>query len=622
MNRTRGILGGILATSLSLALVAKVSAQTTIPVSDWVIQDTIKQLEIMVGDSKGNMNLENTVTRAEFATMLVAASPLKNVTTSFGYTLFPDVPATHWASGYVKMVVEQGYMVGQLDGKFSPSRPVLLEEAVTAVLCLLGYDGSTLSGTYPQAQLAKYYELDLDDYMTATAGTSLTREDCMYLFFNLMNTSTIDGTPYASKLGYSITQNGDIDTIQLTNSNVQGPYIVGNATLPTTLENVDIIYKNDKAASVSSLAHYDICYYNEKLNTMWIYDEKITGRITAIDNFYAPTQVTVLGKTYELETTNVRYKFTVGGDFEEGSMVTLMLGQYGKVADAVEASVTDSTLIGYVLDNGVGEFADSNDSSSVSRFVKVVTSAGDIIEVESSGVYQAGRLVQISYTGGVQTVKSISDKSVEGVVNSTATRLGSYNLADDLEIIEIIDGNVSTVHRERLAGASLKDEDVRYYTTNKNGEIDRMILENVTGDAAEYVFISSVVVYQNPMFFDTKLYNYYTNGQFVSYLAETRDLRGTSGASYFKYDDSGNPHSFTSLTKMELTSITAFHGNEQGKSIPLAENVLVYEKYRDTYVLRTLSAVNDLDKYDLTAYYDEDIFSAGGYIRLIIAESK
>ena len=47
-------------------------------VSDSVIEQVVRATGIMVGDASGNMNLDKTVTRAEYAKMLVAASTYKD----------------------------------------------------------------------------------------------------------------------------------------------------------------------------------------------------------------------------------------------------------------------------------------------------------------------------------------------------------------------------------------------------------------------------------------------------------------------------------------------------------------------------------------------------------------
>ena len=48
------------------------------------------------------------------------------------------------------------------------------------------------------------------------------------------------------------------------------------------------------------------------------------------------------------------------------------------------------------------------------------------------------------------------------------------------------------VYPSRLAGAKLSGEDVRYYTLNAAGEIDRMVLHSVTGETQPYVYVSGI----------------------------------------------------------------------------------------------------------------------------------
>ncbi len=614
----------VIATALCLSSVCLLSAQAQrISVSTEVIQDSVKQLGIMVGDNKGNMNLEKSVTRAEFAAMLVSASPYKNVTSNFGYTLFPDVPSTHWASGYVKVVVEKGYMLGQVDGTFAPDRPVLLEEAATAVLSLLGYTSETISGTYPQAQLAKFYELELEELTDKKVGETLTREDCMYIFYNALNTNTLNGGPYASQLGHAVTETGDLDTLALTNVNTQGPFMVGTNALPTTLENVSIIYKNDKLTetSVTSLARYDICYYNEKLSTVWIYDEKITGRLTHIDSVYAPTTITVAGVDYGLETTNVKYKFAVGGEFQEGDFVTIMLGQYGKVADVVDISETDSVFVGMVLESGTKEIPEGNDSTVISRYANIVTTDGNQVEIETSALYPAGRLVEVTYKDGVQSVRSVTDKTLSGKVDIIKKTIGTLSYAEDLEILEFSGSEYHTVYLDRIAGATLEKEDVRYYTTNNKGEITTIMLEDCTGDYVDYAFISNVDSIPVSMNTSKELYTYYLNGIEMKHYAEFKSLYGKKGVAYVTLED----YALTEIENLEelpVTSITSLRVVGDGNVQEIAENVQVYLKFKNDYQLSTLDKVKDLDKYDLVAYYDEDLFSAGGKVRVIVAEEK
>ena len=137
-------------------------------VSDSVIEQVVRAAGIMVGDASGNMNLDKTVTRAEYAKMLVAASTYKDKVSGVSNSSpFSDVPYTHWAAGYIKTAVAQGWLTGYLDGSYKPDNTVTLEEAATGALKLLGYTTEDFSGSYPYGQLALYESLGLDTKVTA-----------------------------------------------------------------------------------------------------------------------------------------------------------------------------------------------------------------------------------------------------------------------------------------------------------------------------------------------------------------------------------------------------------------------------------------------------------------------
>ena len=171
----------LLAFSLMLGLSATVSA------SHSGIEDTaesekiqvVQLLEIMNGDEYGNMNLDNSVTRAEFVKMIINASSHKDRAQNSGVSVFPDVTSSHWAAPYISVAVKNRYITGYLDGTFRPESEVKLEEAVIVVLKMLGYTNADFEGTYPEAQLAKYRETDLDTAMNAEKGQALTRRECI-----------------------------------------------------------------------------------------------------------------------------------------------------------------------------------------------------------------------------------------------------------------------------------------------------------------------------------------------------------------------------------------------------------------------------------------------------------
>ena len=118
---------------LGLALPARAASQ---PQQEEAIQ-VVNALGIMVGDTNGNMNLSSRVTRAEFITMAVKATPGGEQIGQAATSPYPDVPRSHWASGYVEAGVAAGLVSGYTDGTFRPNREISLAEGVTIALQLL-----------------------------------------------------------------------------------------------------------------------------------------------------------------------------------------------------------------------------------------------------------------------------------------------------------------------------------------------------------------------------------------------------------------------------------------------------------------------------------------------------
>ena len=228
--------------------------------SDAVIEQVIGALGIMTGDENGDLNLTKNVTRAEFARMLVAASTYKDkVSAVSNSSPFKDVPYTHWAAGYIKTAVEQGWLTGYLDGSYHPDQTITLEEAETGVLKLLGYGTSDFSGAYPYGQLALAKSLNLNEKVTATQGGTMTRQNMMYLFYNLLSADTKDGQQYMTVLGYSAGTDDNIDYLSVIADTMDGPYVVesGLSALGLPSSNVTV-YRNGYRSSADKIQKYDV----------------------------------------------------------------------------------------------------------------------------------------------------------------------------------------------------------------------------------------------------------------------------------------------------------------------------------------------------------------------------
>lgn len=70
----------------------------------------------------------------------------------------------------------------------------------------------------------------LDD-VTAKQGQTLTRQDCVTLFYNLLLADTRAGAVYGVTLGYTI-KNNEVDYATVVSADTKGPYVADNGGWP------------------------------------------------------------------------------------------------------------------------------------------------------------------------------------------------------------------------------------------------------------------------------------------------------------------------------------------------------------------------------------------------------
>ena len=459
--------------------------------------NTAVQTAVTLGGltSDQTANLAAPLTRGALTKLMAAFSAYRESAKTQGSTgtLFSDVGSGSAYAPYVRIAVQQGWISGYTDGSFRPDNAVTLEEACTAVLKLLGYDVTTLSGTFPAAQLNKANELGLRDNLTKAQGEGMTLEDGAVLLYNALTATTAEGKVYASLLGFTV-NNGVVDVSSILLSNVKGPFVAGLGTqlpfAPTA------VYRNDTVTTDATLNAYDVYYYNETAQTVWIYTRKAAGRITAVaPSANAPTSVTVAGTEYTIASSSVAAQLSALNGGGVGQVVTLLLGMNNEVAGIVTGEEADSVFYG-VVQSASRNLIEEDNGADVLQKVSVMCTDGIVrsVNVDKSLNFPTGWLVEISVDGANgENVKKISSRSVSGTVNADATALGDAALADDVEIMDTTSGGAAgAIRPSRLSGVTLSGSDVRYYTTNENGQIDRLILNDVTGDLWNYGVLDDV----------------------------------------------------------------------------------------------------------------------------------
>ena len=603
------------------------------------IEETIRALGIMSGDSNGNLALNRLISRAEFAQMMVGASVFKDSDdVSSGTSIFKDVKYDYWAADSVKIAVQSGWFTGYLDGTFKPTRFITFEEGATALLKLLGYTNADLVGTYPSTQISKFNALGLSDGIKVKQGQKLTREDAMHMFYNMMLTETKAGQIYAQTLGHPMLGN-EIDYALLVQSVTEGPFVLekGNvsALLPFEADNTNVtVYRNSKGSSLEEIIPYDVYYYSKNMRTVWAYSQKVTGLYTgAIPTANAPNTVTVAGGSYPIGSSEAAFALSTKGKFGFGETVTLLLGMNGDVVSAIDPELSNAVVYGVVTKYEPLSYKDSSGKIISENSVMIAGTDGSLRQYMVGGLtFSAGNIVSATYTNSESVVKLLANTYLTGQINAEATQIGAYKFAKNVEIIDASpSGSFAKLYPNRLAGAVLNSNDVRYYTLDSAGAVDRLILNDITGDLNTYGIVTDVdetttVIDNVAPIPDTVMlsgiYEYLIKGMPGVMRTSDRLLGIATGPAFFTYKD-GMVDGIQSLGGLSLSTISDIKATSSVgvQEYDVAEDVQVYQRIGGKYFTVNINTVANTNVYTLTGYRDSG-YRLGGLIRVIVAVKK
>lgn len=149
--------------------------------------EALTTLGVVNGDDNGKFNPENTVTRAEFAKMVVEALGAGSEAASSTDTKFVDAKG-HWAAGYIEVGVAKAFINGYDEKTFGPDDQVTYAQAVKMLVAAIGYETyASQQGGWPSGYLAYGSELDIIAGVTGVANdTALTRAQCAVLIYNTL----------------------------------------------------------------------------------------------------------------------------------------------------------------------------------------------------------------------------------------------------------------------------------------------------------------------------------------------------------------------------------------------------------------------------------------------------
>lgn len=650
-NKYKQILAGGLLSILCL------SSQPEIAFASDLSSETLSTFGISVPYS-------SEITRGQFAEILFTLSGSNTLSTA--QSPFSDVASSRSDAKSITAVYNLGLLNGCGDGTFAPDRAITLGEAVTSVLRLLEYTSADIGYRWPEDYVAKGQDLALLEAVGSEASSTLSTSQVEQLVYNILTGTDRNGEDFIENFASSTVENAILlsqagQVAVLVNGNTiyyssevnlssnlfgtcRGTLLLNNkgnisGFLPSQDHQVEI-----RIGSTTALGLFDTekNFYNiQTATTVILEDSKSTYGVdffaledystalicydttgvidlifaqnnTSLDEFIVtgyyedaspnsqqPRTVTVMGCEFDVEP-DIAYKFS---RFDIGDRLHLVLNSGGKVENVLAYSKTTAEpMIGIA----------SNNMSSVTLLNGITLSGNSSDSTASSG--QMVEVMPLSVGEWLLTpVNSIGNPSLD----LAEMKLGNYSLSEKIKVYECVgSSSVSLISLEEIALSNIPSKDVEYYKLDDNGQVELLLLDNVTGNRYLYGIVEVVEVESGSNTYEGILLH---NGDGSS--SEIISDEFTNGEiTGILLGDSGSFVSKTTLTSTASVALKAFSGstalNSAGKLIPIADDVSVYHsKYEKWITLSTAFAECSV----FTCYYDKTP-EEGGKIRLILAQ--
>ncbi|HHY69749.1 MAG TPA: S-layer homology domain-containing protein, partial [Firmicutes bacterium] len=160
--------------------------------------EKLATLEVIQGYPDGTFKPDDRVKRSEFAKMIVVMLGLEETAELFEgvATVFPDVPGTHWASGYITVAHSLGIINGYPDGTFKPEKEITYHEALKMILTAMGYiEEGFRTVKWPVTWVMQAAEVKIDTGVPYLGDLPITRAQVAKLLDNSLTKDHVVPAP-------------------------------------------------------------------------------------------------------------------------------------------------------------------------------------------------------------------------------------------------------------------------------------------------------------------------------------------------------------------------------------------------------------------------------------------
>ena len=325
---------------------------------------TLVGLGIVNGDENGKFNPDNSVTRAEFAKMVVEAKMLDATSTT---TQFEDSQG-HWAVGYIEAGVGDKFINGYSDTEFGPDDTVTYIQAVKMLVAAVGYgDLAEKNGGYPTGYRGYGKTLKISTGLTGVNDdTALTRAQCAVLIDNALK-AQLALVDYQPNLNGQLVAVPDIqgdetgETWESLLTYYHDAYVVKGRVMETGKQDTALREKNAVSFNVEVAENFEDVKYGNNAAASRLLSSVYVGSTDAANMMFEYVEAII--KADE-----------ASGEYELISIVP-----YGK-SEVVELAAEDFVDT-YVAANKKLEVYKSKDSTSTDKY-----DLADTVELYVNGV--------------------------------------------------------------------------------------------------------------------------------------------------------------------------------------------------------------------------------------------
>ncbi|MEG0596691.1 MAG: S-layer homology domain-containing protein [Oscillospiraceae bacterium] len=519
--------------------------------------------------------------------------------------------------------------LGAFDAQYRGAQARLILDKNDLLLAII----PTISGTTRSVRVtadpqARFFKIAGGETVTVDGATPTWRSDkgagtyaTEYMNIKVGDTLTLSYNAAGNLASIYIMGNEQGDAAMVARSTSGNPFaaLTGGDTKFT-------IVKNGSPATLSDIRQYDVGTYNLNTGVLTVTDNRLTGIYTkAVPSPASPSTITVLGHDF----TVLDCALEDFSNFKVGDSITLLLTADNKVAGAVKPSVLSGTAVGIA---SIPSNKQDKKEATVTLTSGLVIK-GNVSMSDATAESLSGKLVTVSsYKIGELSIRSVSGSTASGSWNVKKGTVGSLTLSPGASLYERMGtSQLFPVALGDVTVASVPASKITYISTNFKGEVDLMVVENVTGDHFQYGlpdFTPATSNPNDPWIFDNATIAVKIGKKVSPALVTGADfstLRNTPvgiAASVQALDGKQKMASWVQLTKGENVRRSAFDGDfvtVNGQKFPLdpridaqCYNATTKEEFASLDAAKAYATT-------FTVYYDRPA-NEGGKIRVVTAE--